>query len=574
MKESELIEFRLRSRTDARWDNWRVFVQGVRAIAFGDWSALGVMPKQDTGAYGMDDAVGANDDTRFRPVQMRDSVEGRDNHLFRSICNMVMGLTNNAPSFQVEGIDKDHALMHRLFLEKTLGPRPWGCNLHEVQRSVLVDAFVAGVGFFMEVLRDGVPEITRCDPLKIVWDQVNGSPSESKWVIIEDTQRASFWRNTFPKAAEKGAFDAYKEADVPVTVAFYYDVTDSTKGKYCAYLCGSQNGMTLVDEGEYPFFYEYDVSGNTYRFCYLPITPLYFQWLPGLAYPDSIAFRMIPHQRTILECNASALKRLRVGPKRVTKLSALSENTRDELNAGRDPDNYYIEEGETTNVTEATTIIAGVPIDQTISAMKSESERMITAMSGEDPFTSGANNDRSYEKATQVVAVQQSSQVSAAYRSEILSNALIGAVQKHLWACCEYYDSPIELLVDEDVLEFDAEDRVGAYLDPNARVIVQKDQLRYMPQDARISRAQNIIAQLANLAQLGLPVQGGLQKATEDFLKANGVEDIEGWLLSADTEMENAMLPGQAPEQGMGQEMAGPTPMAPNGVPQGVMGGG
>lgn len=515
------------------WTQRRDFIQGLRRLAHGDWSDLGIMPRQDVPDDGTDGSQPANEDTRRqRLVQLRDAIEGRQNHMARALANIAMGLTNNAPVLEFEGLDPEYALFHRLYFERTLGPRPFGCNFAPQCRKVAFDACFAEAHFALSMYQ-GVPGVIRVAPERVIWDMSGDGPHDAEWVVFEEPQRASYWAKVFKD--KKDIFDRLGgDADQAVLVTFYYDVSDQEKPVYRAFAVSDGGEPELVDDGEYPFVYTAQIAGQIVKHPYLPWTPVAFAHMPGSPWCESIAYRMVPHQRAILEANAQQLKQMRMGPKRIIDLAGLDDDTVTALKNG-DPDNLFRSQEGLNGHIPVFENIPGVPLDQALIVVKEDNERMITAASGEDPFVSGANNDRTYERATQVQAVQSASRLTTDYRSEIFADAMADILQKYLWAAHEYDDRPMTLNYENAVFEFGGQTRVGARLDPNTRVIVRKDTMRYMPQSERVLRAKDL---LATAMQSQNPAF--IQKATTEYLKAQGVPDAGAWL--AMTEMD---APGQ-----------------------------
>jgi len=527
----ELIRERVKSRiglgSTPVWQNWRDMAHGTDKIAKGDWSALGIMPPQESQVYGGNETE--NVDTRFRPIQLMDAIEGRPNHMLRALWNIIMGLSTTEMAYRIDSTDRQYSEFMSAFLNKTLGPRPFGCDFQDVRRLVTWDALSYGIGWFILVMRDGKPEIARGNALKIIWDLNTGPVSSAQWIIIEDEMRLSAWKRLFPNAEcfknRDGAMDPYLRG------MFYYDVTDADNPIFSVYLAGSDTGanaeeLELKVGDDYPYFQRYEIADNNYKYPYLPASPLVYHQAPNTLFPDSVAFRMVPHQRAILEASAAEAKRVRLTPKRLLNIDALNERTKTEIMSGRDPDTYYVER----DLGNAMTVVEGVPIDATLAAYKAEAERMITAMSGEDPFTSGANNDRNFDKATQVTAVQSASQVSSVFRAEITAHATSSIVQKYLWMAADYWQLPIRVRVGDHDLDFDNDEPLSAYIDPGASVTVAKDDLVYMSSAERMAmqeRLMNLSASIGN--------QAGVMKAYEEFLGAAGIDDVGAWLSSGET---------------------------------------
>lgn len=527
----DAIRERVRSRiglgSTPVWQNWRDMAHGTDKIAKGDWSALGIMPPQESPVYGGDEAE--NVDTRFRPVQMMDAIEGRPNHMLRALHNIIMGLSTTELAYRIDSTDRQYSEFMSALLKKTLGPRPVGCDFQAVRRLVTWDALSYGIGWFILVMRGGKPEIARGNALKIIWDLNTGPVSAAQWIIVEDEMRLSSWKRLFPKAE---CFKNRNESEDPILRGmFYYDVTDADNPIFSVYLAGSDYGsnaeeLELKVGDEYPFFQRYAIADTDYKYPYLPAVALVYHQAPNMMFPDSVAFRMVPHQRAILEASAAEAKRVRLTPKRLINIDALAERTRTEIVSGKDPDTYYVER----DLANVMTVIEGVPIDGTLAAYKAEAERMITAMSGEDPFTSGANNDRNFDKATQVTAVQSASQISSVFRAEITANATAAIVQKYLWMLSDYWTTPVRIRVGDHDLDFDGEEPLSAYIDSGASVSVAKDDLVYMSSAERMAmqeRLMNLSSSIGN--------QAGVMKAYEEFLSAAGIDDVGAWLSSGET---------------------------------------
>lgn len=526
--DESLVETRIKMSSSMIWEDWRRWLHGLRRITLGDYSELGLMERQEVPATNDDDARPVNSKiSHLNPVQLRDAAEGKSNHMIRAIGNIVMSLVNNAPKVEFEGIDGQEALFHRLLIERELGPKPWGCDFVESARVAVYDACFC-IGWMTIIFDKTQPAITRLDPLDVVWDQSGATPAHAQWVKFNATERASHWKQAF----KSDAFDSYlsEGTDPPVSVSFYYDVSDPTYGIYRAYVLegGDRGTPVKVDGAEgdnYPFLYTNEIAGVNVSMAYLPTTPLYFAMVPGTYFPDSIAYRMVSHQRANLEANGRLLKMVRMGPKRVINLASLDSVTRDSILQGGDPDLYYLSEDELSKIENVTRIEPGVPVDNTLMEYRNEAERMITAMSGEDPFTSGANNDKSYTLATNVAAVQSASRLTVDYRSEIVANCMAQVIQKFLWALREYGDKPTRLQYEDVVLEFDEADRVGQYINPDARVVVRKDTLKYMDQATRIARAGDLMSTSMNI---GHPTM--MESALDEYLNAQGVTDPDSWL--------------------------------------------
>lgn len=524
-----LVRQRVALGGDLSWEMFRRSLKGLERYLAGDWSDLGVMPRQEvTSQRDGEDGKAANDDDPERdPIQLTHAVQGRMNHLQRAVHNIVMGLANNAPRAEFEGVEADHALFHQLYFQRRLGPRPFGCNFADTQQSLIYDACLS-LGWAAITFQAGVPAITRIDPLKVHWDKTQGTPGRAKWVCFRSMERASHWKEMFGGTA----FDDHLASgvDEPVDVWFYYDVTDPVRGVYRAFMAsrgdrGELREVDRADGDEYPFLAVEMVNGERYTTPYLPAEALYFSVLPGSPYPSSIVHAMLPHQIAILEANKRQLVAVRNGPKTVANLKVLSQKDRDILmKSGQLPD-MLLYDHETINPETVIHMEQGADISPAVEAYKADHERLLTAMSGEDPFTGGASNDRNYTLATNVAAVQQASRVTTDYRGERVANFFSNLLQKYLWACYEYDASPVAIDYEGVRMEFTAEDRVGSFLNPSARVIVRKDMHMYAPQAERIARAEQL---LAMGAQLGNPAW--VEAASSEVLKAQGVSDPQSWM--------------------------------------------
>ena len=176
--------------------------------------------------------------------------------------------------------------------------------------------------------------------------------------------------------------------------------------------------------------------------------------------------------------------------------------------------------------TPAATRQPGLEVPNTHHHQLAYHDKNIVAESGADTYALG-NTVQGTQYAAEVNAIKGAAGLTPGSIARSHSAHWERTITKYLGACALYDDMPVRIRYDDVTLNFDANDPIKDYLQPDAKVTVREDSMAYAPKQQQIAQAQVELQTAMSVAQLYPRAVG---EAMKRWLEAIGVKNQAAWL--------------------------------------------
>lgn len=458
-------------------------------------------------------------DNEFFDVMVSDVEEGRSNKLLQAVRTLALQTSMTFPDVNFEDLESNLATLNAQYFA-TRGQR---CDVQHQAFTCLLDYLITGIGFAFVGVKDEYPCVQRIDPLDVVWDQGASHFDGINWAAWTYRRPLSEWQELFPNNPKFETLG--DDDDLPVSVACYYD-RHGKEGNLAWFLAPTAgvSGVSADDLIErVPNPYRESVGGEMLP-C-VPLTIMHAFGLPGVKVPTSVVEVMLPAQIALWQSE----KRISDIVDKAAPYYEMEEDALDEahLDAWKDgePGTILVRKAGKPGLT----VGGGIGIDQTLMEFRNANEREITAQSGINPYALGSPI-KGVNFASETNAIQGAAGLVAGHIAKDVALFWTKLVKKFLAVGSQYDDQPIRLRfrsANESVeLEFDESDPITDYLKPDSQVSVSEDSLLYQPKQQRIASALANLEVAKGLAQI---YPAFIQKAAEDYLRAQGIKDVASW---------------------------------------------
>lgn len=546
-KLTESVEDRIRKRIGASERSLvphRKKVHRLRGIVAGD--------PQSSEAR----APGSQDETwqTYRPFApeygdffVEEAEDVRSNDMQQALRTLIFSTTYTFPDIESDDLSAAEALIDSQYLQSRLGERPFGCNAAPQMMLGLMEYALGGLGGVYTCLADDAPMVQQFDTLDFTFDRTARVVEDITWGCLGIRKPWWYWREFFHEVRLSKFAKEMVSEDAPAEMRFYYDI-EGAKGRYIVFLC---TGNTTLHEnpvvsGENPCYYELEGA----RLPFLPFVLASFLSLPSVRLPVGLADAMLPSQRAIWEAETTQDKKI----KRMRDFYQSEEGA-----LSKEQKRAFQEDGEIASLverksgTQPITITAGPQMTSGEADYRAFHERKLVAMSGANPYASGAP----------VEDTKFAREVNAIERFSSLMSGVIGRDNSRFWGTMVRQVVALGKLGDKkpfvarlprpdgevDRVVFGADDPVSRYLVPEARRIVREDTMVFVP------RAEQKREAAADV-ELGLKVEtqfpNFLNQALEKYLRASREKNIGKWL--------ERPAPRPAPASGAGMAPGLPVP--------------
>jgi hypothetical protein len=519
--EEDLVVSRLNDSAQAL-ERMRQKTYSLRRLVAGDTSLFGGM------------AASQEEDPGYKSVSdlydfIIESVEdGRSNGLLEGVKILMMQVAYHFPQVEFEDLEPVQAAINAGACKVLLGAPPQGCSALDEMRQVLLDYLISGIGW-SEVAFDPYTEnpiVRAVDSLDVSWDTSKRLPTRARWVSQRIRQPLGYWIEHFGteklrKITGDSADIKGRDFDRPTELEFYYDL-DGSKGRGSHYVFRRTERRTVdptvIYKSENPFFYEFQ-SGVKRPF--LPLTPMYFLRLPSTRNAVSVVEFMLPDQISIWRDEEQMSKVVeRMAPFTMAEKGAFTKEGLEVWKRGDVNELVEIDSGK-----QAPQIVQGGEIPHSVLEDRDYHERRRTAMSGVNPYASGAPVEgTSY--AAEVEQIQQSAGLTSGNVSADHTRLWIDTIRKFLGCLAVYGDRPIMIRYDNVDMEYGPDKPIKDRIVPDAEIAIREDSTIYRSRQQRMAEAMQDLKIFMALPQF----PNALPKAVEAYLVAKGEQNIQAWL--------------------------------------------
>ena len=510
-----------RLRLEKELDHIRRKIHSLRLATAGDFSMWEAdkAPQHDPIDASSDNARAGKPRQELYNIMTREFGIGLSNELARIVRTMVLKSSFRTPSIEFEDIEPLEAAFASAYLSKVFEQT----NAAECMRFALLDMLIGGYGFVWASMQDGNHWITHIDSLDVIWDPAVDFFPNASWMAAKVNMRL---KDVVAMWGEAGVQDLIEKdftdvGDMVVPVIFYYDTEDDI-GTYAAVRAdkvesGEDDGF-LEGPGPNPHY----VESDGYSRAIMPILPIHSIILPSTRFAMSVVEQMMPHQIQSRMAESRIMDA-------VVRGGAIMEVDASKLNGSEETIAQFLD-GEPVTILPvkagggAINRVDAVPIPDGWRMVKQDANMQITAMGGDNPYSSG-KAVTGIKFAAESVQIGQEADLMA---SDIAQNAARhGAKLAELvLANAVYHESPVTLRLEGMSVEFDADTPVWQHLVPDARAVVSEDSMRYLNKGERVAmkeRLLNIAIQAAQIAPAGPKL------ALEQVLREMGIKNVSEW---------------------------------------------
>lgn len=517
----KLTDKQLASRvaSSAFFQRYRRKIHNLRRLTAGDISAL-------------DGAGGASSQenemsSRYKPGQtelydllVTDIEEGRSNKLLQSVRTLTLQVTMRQPEAAFEDLDTTVAAFNTLYLKQITEK----CSAEDVFKMGLVDYFIGGLGCFYVGLKDGSPCIDWVDALDVTWDLTAPTFNQIQFGSRVIRLPMYQWLEMFPGNKKLTQLRGNNEdEDIPVAVACYHDITKGSPNEAYFLLPGEGSQPTEEDLIERTSNQYVAVSGGTMKPC-VPLVFMNYLNLPSVKNSTSMVEMMLPAQIALWESDRAIRDAMQVG--KATREMEEGAYTEDSLEAWKDDPNEILvrKPGKMPMA-----VSGSVDINSSTLQYRNNAESEVVAQSGVNPYASGGTV-KGTEYAAEVNAIQGNAGLMAGAVAKDVADVWRKIYSRVLAVGAQFDDNPITLNYkaesDDLPLEFDENNPIKEYLQPNARIAVSEDNVAYKSKDQKI---QSALADVELGAKLPMFPQF-LPMALEEYLRVRDKKNISAWL--------------------------------------------
>ncbi len=482
----------------------------------GDLSPVKLGKKQDDRSN-RDAAIDSALKDDLPNLVVTDVPEGLTNNLWEAIKTLVMTVAFQFPQFDFEDISAEEEMLNSLYLRRVLGPKPRGCQAIDHFRLALIDYLISGHGFVSIGFENGRPTVEYCDSLDLTWDQSRVLNTEAQWISRKVRRPLYYWQEMFgDSVADKLQASGKDTHDNIFELEWYYDIEG--EGHHYIMMADRERPVTIIEQGPNPF----RISDGDWSHTYLPIESMFFMHLPSVRFATGIVQNMLPHHLAVVLQERQMRETIKRGaPQYAVNEGALEESSLERFISGELGE---VLEKKTSG--PAVEIIPGLEIRQTDMLYKQHHEEKLTAMSGANPYA-GGQRVAGVEYAAEVQQIASSSNLTASSIANDYTGFIQRTVQKVLLAGFEYDRSAYQFKFEGVTLNFNQENPIQHYLQPDAVVIVRQDASVFKTDQQKISES---LMGLKTAMELAERYPGLVDSELRAFLRARGVKNIEGYL--------------------------------------------
>lgn len=471
------------------------------------------------GAYDAAEFIGSSYDpaaplfknyTDFPPIFIREVEEGRTNLLMKVLKMLVMKIAYQAPEIEIEDLPSSQAVLIGSYLSK----RVRECQGHKHMEKALWDAVVSGLGWVFVGTRGGKPVIEYSDVNETFWDMQ--SPTLEQGEFVGRMVRGPKWKIAMNYKGIEPHIGKNSSDETPICLTEYYDVDSGPNGAWCAFYEGD-----LVFEADNPFY------------PIIPGKPLTLFETPNVKLPTGIAEQLVPAFKAICEAERSERETV----KRMVPFYESKEGTMS------DEDKAAFDEGEIGAVIETAdgnSVIqkGGGEVPSTLLNWIQSQKRELVEAGGINPYELGGTVE-DVQFAAETNAIQGSAGLTTATIAKKNVEFWVG-VLKDMLTLGQHDINDFSCIVDNAQLQFDASDPIGAYLEPDANIVIRENTMQFISKREKEAEALNKLTVAASYGQL---FPQGPPKAYEAWLRASGEKDIRSWMEQPQAPAMTAQMP-------------------------------
>jgi len=533
------VKARLGTRKDATRKAWLASRESLRRLVAGDLGE--VVGRMNTFA-GKDPKIAVNAPSDTRGDISNDAVyEGMSNHMRSNLAILMRQVAFKSPDIQIENTDAISALVHSLYLQTRMGPRPFGCEGASVMEKTLLETLICGIGWATIAFDKGMPIISHIRLEDISWDRTAQTLDDIRWVSIKRKETLGYWLEMFSSDTSK--FKKFITDDGPcfdknIELEFYYDI-EGDSGHSAIYILDEDIPATEIEFTDNPFFY--DVDGH--RFPFLPATAMVYQQTPGVMWPTGLVDDMLPHQLQVWRDERRIHNLVLLGDPKVI----MSEGTftgasqKDFMSPSDIPKVLFVTEG--VQPQNAYAVMHGLDIPQSLQYNKDSNSREIGRQAGVTEYSAGGAVP-GVRFATEASAINEQGDLNSQSITAMYVKVWKEVLKKYLGACAAYDDAPCRIVYDDVSITFGPNNPVANYIDTGVEIIVQESGVQFKTPSTRMMEAQMLLQ--ASVAVQGI-YPGAIGKAFEKILLASGERNPTVWMEqpSQQASTVNSMMDGQ-----------------------------
>lgn len=489
----------IRNRIQAgirHWDPYKRRVDQLTRLALGDWSAFG--------GASMGDAHPETKGKAFEPSGLRGDYqqgsfeEAVSNEIQTQFWALVTGTAYRLPEIGFEGLEPLEAAVNSEYLKSIFRPEGKLWTADTAMTFALGQRVIGGLGWVAVLFRDGAPYLKPLDVVsEIVWDTKARHPEEATWAAQCVSAPLSEWAEMFDGLpGAKGHWDDLLSGcgrDYAIALDDEVEMIEywSLSGEH-AWLrvdkLSSDDPFLVLEES--PWF----VMTPEGKQAFLPVVPHRHLQIPRARSPHSLVEAMAPHQKA-LKGHEEALNHL------VEKMKPywdVEEGTYNEEELDKLGKQASVIQRKGTN--PPATLMKGGEVSSSLLQAYEMAKSSLVSKGGGNPYAMGQQVDVRFSR--QVEAIQEN--------AGLMSSAVAEGYAKH-WMDVSYYtlalgkvydERPMELKLEEVMLQFGEEDPIGNLLRLTPDVVVSADSSQWKDDGAEINRWFQLLNMAGSVADI------------------------------------------------------------------------